>query len=87
MAVVRFRVGRNRRGGFRPRGFWIGVLVLLAALILFNLVSLVAASPFHALMLLLLTPVALFLWSRLWYVIELRAGSPADREASPAGEE
>lgn len=77
--IFKFQIGKNRRGGFNPRWFWTGVLILLVLEILYNIVSLLASSPFHAIMLLLLTPVAIFLWSRLWYVVELRAGNPEDR--------
>lgn len=75
-----FRIGINRRGNYRPRWFWLLLLGILVIELLYNLVALFISSPLNALMILLLSPMVYFIATRLWYMIELRAGSLRDRD-------
>jgi hypothetical protein len=74
-----FRIGINRRGNYRPRWFWMTLFVILVIELIYNLVGVIIASPLNALMIVLLTPMIFFIWTRLWYMIELRSGSVANR--------
>lgn len=74
-----FRIGMNRRGKYKPRWFWLLLFGILVAELLYNLISILIHAPINALMILLLTPMVAFIWSRLWFVIELRTGSVSDR--------
>ncbi len=75
-----FRIGINRRGNYRPRWFWLLLMAILVVELLYNLISSFLASPLNALMVLLLTPMVLFIGTRLWYMIELRTGTLRDRD-------
>jgi len=76
-----FRVGMNKRGNYKPRWFWRVLFAILVLEMLYNLISLFIASPLNALMVLLLLPMVFFIWTRLWFIVEIRAGSDRDRDS------
>jgi hypothetical protein len=75
-----FRIGINRRGNYKPRWFWLLLLAILVIELLYNLIALFVSSPLNALMIILLAPMVYFIGTRLWFLIELRAGAVKDRD-------
>lgn len=75
-----FRIGYNRRGNYKPRWFWMVLFAILVAELLYNIASILIHAPINALMILLLSPMVVFIWTRLWFLIELRTGSATDRD-------